>query len=189
VLPPSAAWRHCEGRDGFESAFFGREGSGYRLDGHTAAVEDSKAWVVRYAIAVDEHWITRTARVWGRSAAGEQEVTLEATGQGQWRVDGLPRPDLDGCLDVDLESSACTNTIPVHRLGLEVGQGAQAPAAYVGAAAIEVQRLEQEYVRLERSNDLDQYDYRCPTFDVDCRLVFDRWRLLLEYPGLARRAL
>ena len=36
---------------------------------------------------------------------------------------------LDGCIDVDLKSSCCTNTIPVHRLQLGVGQSADAPAA------------------------------------------------------------
>jgi hypothetical protein len=189
VLPISAAWRHCEARDGFESVFFARDGSGYRLDGHTAAVENGTAWVVRYAISVDERWITRTARVWGRSPAGQRELSLEADGRGHWRVDGSTVPDLDGCTDVDLESSACTNTLPVHRLGLESGQRAQAPAAYVGAVGLEVQRLEQEYVRLDDEGGRERYDYRCPAFDVECRLVFDRSRLLLEYPGLAARVL
>ncbi|MGZ8611310.1 MAG: putative glycolipid-binding domain-containing protein [Actinomycetota bacterium] len=44
-------------------------------------------------------------------------MTLEADGEGRWRVDCAPRPDLDECRDIDLESSACTNTIPIHSLG------------------------------------------------------------------------
>ena len=39
-LPTSVAWRHGDGRDGFESVFLTSHDSGYRLDGHTAAVED-----------------------------------------------------------------------------------------------------------------------------------------------------
>jgi uncharacterized protein len=58
---------------------------------------------------------------------------LEADGAGSWRVGGAPAPHLDGCLDVDLESSSLTNTFSVHRLGLEVGEAADAPAVW-GAA-------------------------------------------------------
>jgi hypothetical protein len=36
-------------------------------------------------------------------------VTLRADGDGSWVVDGRPAPQLDGCLDVDLESSSMTN--------------------------------------------------------------------------------
>lgn len=40
---------------------------------------------------------------------------------GGWR----PGPRLDGCFDVDLESSSMTNTLPVHRLGLAPGAAAE----------------------------------------------------------------
>jgi uncharacterized protein len=56
-------------------------------------------------------------------------------------MDSPPGPD--GCRDVDLEASPCTNTIPIHRLGLEAGDSADAPAAYVRWLDLSVQRLEQ----------------------------------------------
>lgn len=188
-LPPSAAWRHRDARDGFESVFFGTESSGHRLEGHTAALEAGHAWVVRYQIDLDERWITRTARVWGSSLTGEHEVLLETDGSGRWHVDRAPAPHLDGCLDVDLESSSCTNTIPVHRLRLDVGQRADAPAAYVRALDLGVERLEQQYVRVDDDGTHQRYDYRAPAFDFEGRLVFDESGLVLEYPGLATRAL
>jgi hypothetical protein len=127
-LPASAAWRHRDAREGFEVVLLAADGSGHRIEGHTAAVEDGQAWAVRYRIALDERWITRTARVWGWSAVGRHEVAVEADGAGRWHIDGAATPELDGCLDVDLESSACTNTVPVHRMRLGVGQAAEAPA-------------------------------------------------------------
>jgi hypothetical protein len=77
-------------------------------------------------ISLDDRWITRTAQVWGRSLDGEREVTIEGDGSGRGRVNGASAPELDGCLEVDLESSACTNPIPVHRLNLAVDQPAEA---------------------------------------------------------------
>ena len=149
VSPAITAWQHCHARAGFEVVFLHRDGPGRRVEGATTAVEDGEAWVVRYCIELASDWTTRSARVVGRSAAGVREVNLEADGAGRWRINGAAAPALDGCLDVDLESSALTNAFPVHRLGLEIGEHAQAPAAYVRAVHLGVERLEQRYVRLD----------------------------------------
>ncbi|MDP8968932.1 MAG: putative glycolipid-binding domain-containing protein [Actinomycetota bacterium] len=188
-VPASAAWRHRDAREGFESVFLRADRPGYRLEGHTAAVEEGQAWAVRYVIALDEHWTTRTARVWGWSLKGEHEVWLEADGSGRWQVNARAAPELDGCLDVDLESSACTNTIPVNRLRLRVGESVEAPAAYVRALDLRVERLEQQYARVDDDGTHQRYDYRCPAFDFECRVVYDDSGLVLEYPGIALRVL
>jgi len=113
---------------------------------------------------------------------------LEADGGGRWTVDGRPRPDLDGCLDVDLESSSFTNAFPVHNLGLAVDEGAEAPAAYVRALDLGVERLEQRYVRLDDSAASGpRYDYTSPAFAFRCELAYDASGLVLDYPGIATR--
>ena len=61
--------------------------------------------------------MTRSARVWGRTSSGLRDVSLETDGAGRWRVDDVPAGHLDGCLDVDLESSSLTNAFPVHASG------------------------------------------------------------------------
>lgn len=188
-LPMSAAWRHGDAREGFESVFLFSDGSGFRLEGHTAAVEDGAAWAVHYAISLDSTWLTRAARIDGWSNRGRREVLLEADGAGGWRVDGRAAPELDGCLDVDLESSVCTNTFPVHRLHFGIGQAADAPAAYVRALDLSVERLEQRYARVVDDGRSSQYDYHAPAFDFEARLVYDETGLVLDYPGIARRVL
>ena len=185
--PPTAAWRHQGFRQGFEAVFVRPHGTGHRFDGHTAAVEEDAVWVVRYSITVDERWSTRTARVWSWSPAGECETYLEGDGAGHWTVSGRPAPALDGCLDVDLESSALTNAMPVHRLDLRIGDSAQAPAAYVRAADLRIERLEQEYTLVEVGRDGPRYDYAAPELGFECRLVYDGSGLALEYPGIATR--
>lgn len=113
---------------------------------------------------------------------------LHVDASGAWHVEGVERPDLDGCVDVDLESSACTNSFPVRRLGLPVGGSADAPAVYVRAGDLAVYRIEQHYTRLDDDDGIRQrYAYRSPTFDFDAVLVFDAAGLALDYPGLAVR--
>jgi uncharacterized protein len=186
-VPASAAWRHVDARVGFEVVFLHREPDGYRVEGHSTAVEDGVAWGIRYAITVDPSWRTHTAHVVSLSELGTLEVRLEAEENGGWRVDGSPAPHLRGCPDVDLEASAFTNAFPVHRLGLDVGQRADAPAAYVRAPSMEVERLEQNYARLPDEGRRARYDYASPSFDYRAELVYDEFGLVVEYPGIAVR--
>lgn len=162
---------------------------GYRIAGHTAAVEDGRAWAVRYLISVDARWITRAALVWGWWETGERHVSLEADGSGHWQVNGGDMPELDGCLDVDLESSACTNLLPLRRLRLDVGQMAEVPSVYVRAPGLEVRRLEQQYHRAQDGGDHQRYDYRAPAFNFESRIEVDGAGLVVEYPGIASRVL
>jgi uncharacterized protein len=186
--PTTACWLHREARSGFEVAYFRGQQDGWAIDGTTAAVEDTQTWVVTYNIQTDASWVTRSARITARSVAGPREMFLAADGAGGWLVNGERAPGLDGCRDVDLESSAMTNTLPVHRLGLAVGQQADAPAAYVRALDLSVDRLEQTYRRLADEGGHQRYDYAAPAFGFTSRLIYDESGLVLDYPGIARRA-
>jgi hypothetical protein len=186
-LPATAAWRHLDAREGFEVLFLRREADGYRFEGHATAVEDGVTWSVRYAIEVDAGWVTRTARVVSRSAAGERELRIARGGHGGWLIDGKPAPELAGCEDVDLEASSFTNAFPVRRLGLEVGEDSDAPAAYIRAPNLRVARLEQHYARLPDDAETRRYDYFSPAFDFRAVLVYDGHGLILDYPGIAVR--
>jgi hypothetical protein len=187
--PPSiAAYEHRDAATGFEVAVFRAAGDGTVIDGQTCAVEDGEAYAVAYTIEVDARWRTRRAHVRNRTGAGRRETRIETDGDGRWTVDGTPTGELDGVLDVDLEASALTNTLPVRRLGLKPGAGAAAPAAYVRALDLRVERLDQEYTRLDDgAGGGARFDYRCKRFDFRCILEYDRAGLVLAYPGIAVR--
>src|SRR4051812_18438190 len=176
-LPAFAAWRFVGLVDGFEVVYITRG----RLRGHTSAVEDRQPYAVRYEIAFDERWRTREARVASDTLAGSRETVLAADGQGTWTVDGLPAPHLDGVIDVDLEASACTNMLPVHRLALAPGEVVAAPAAYVQALDLTTRRLHQTYRRREDG----RFDYTSEDFEAV--LSYDASGLIVDYPGIATR--
>ena len=185
--PQAASWQHLGARSGFEVVYFNPIDDGWRIHGCTTAVEDGRAWIVNYMLELDHAWGTRVARVSGRSDAGHRTTSLTVDSAGRWQIDGLPARHLDGCRDVDLESSAMTNALPVHRLRLAVGARADAPAAYVRAADLTVERLDQTYERVTDEAGRQRYDYAAPVFDFDCRLVYDGSGLVLDYPGIAVR--
>lgn len=185
--PRSAAWRHISARDGFEVTFCESTPDGWRLRGETSAVEQGAAWAVAYAIETGGEWRTRRVEVRLRGVAGDSALLLEQPGDGRWLVDGRPEPLLDGCVDVDLESSVVTNTLPVHRLDLADGFLRAAPAAFVRAHDLRVERLEQTYQLLAPTSEGLMVAYTSPTFDVACTLRYDAAGLVLDYPGLAVR--
>jgi uncharacterized protein len=186
-LPATAAWRHLDARVGFEVLFLRHENDRYHLEGHATAVEEGEAWGIRYELTLDSNWATCSAHIVGRSALGEHEIRLESDAAGRWRVNGKPMAPLSGCVDVDLEASACTNALPVNRLKLEVGQAADAPAVYVRTRDLQVERLEQRYERVPNAGERARYDYIAPHFDFRAVLVYDQFGLVLDYPGIAVR--
>ena len=157
------------------------------VEGDTAAFEDGEPFAVSYEIDLDDEWRTRRGVVRGRSRSGRRERVIEADGEGSWRVDGRPAADLDGCLDLDLESSAMTNAFPARRLRLAVGAAADAPAAYVRALDLGVERLDQSYRRLDDGDGGQRLDYAAPAFDFACVLEYDASGVVVAYPGIAER--
>ena len=177
-LPRFAAWRFVDAVEGFEVVYTGRG----ELRGHTSAVENGKPYAVHYSIRFDEGWRTRQVLLSTDTVAGVLEVKLASDGAGSWAVNDQARPDLDGLVDIDLEASACTNTFPVHRLPLAVGETVRAPAVYVQALDLTVRRLDQTYRRL----DADRFHYTSEG-GFEAVLRYDDSGLIVDYPGIAVR--
>jgi uncharacterized protein len=177
-LPATAAWQHVGARSGFEVLF----SDGRVLEGHTTAAEGGQIWWVRYLIELDASWRTLRAEVTGRSRTGPRLTVLERIDGDRWTIDDVPAPQLDGCVDVDLESSAVTNTLPIHRLEFAEGVPVPSPAAYV-RADLSVERLEQMYTA---GSEL-RFGYAAPAFEFAAELRYDSSGLIVNYPGIATR--
>lgn len=178
-LPAFAAWRFVDAVDGFEVVYPGPR----RLRGCTSAVEDGRPYAIRYEITLDEHWRTREVHVSSDTLEGQRSTVLVADGHGHWTVDGVEAPHLDGLLDVDLEASACTNTLPIHRLALPEGKVVAASAVYVRALDLSVTRLDQTYRRTAQRT----FDYSSAGGAFRAVLEYDDAGLIVDYPGLAVR--
>ena len=183
----AATWRHVGAREGLEVLFVRGSTQGVRCEGEVAAIEGGVAWAVSYGLLLDSEWRTRSANLTCLTRVGRAASLLESDGDGRWRVDGEPAPQLDGCTDVDLEASVFTNALPVRRLRLSVGESAEAPAAYVRVPDLRVERLEQHYHRLPDEGSNTRYDYRAPAFGYSAVLAYDQSGLVVDYPGLAAR--
>ena len=184
-----ATWAHRDARQGHESATVRPHGAGHLLTGRTRAVEDGVAWTVTYRIDVDDRWRTVRAEVSEVVDGHEHHCVVESDGAGRWTVDDVHAPQVDGCIDIDLESSALTNTIFLHRVQPSTMGLHDAPAAFLRCAPLRLERIEQTYRRTTRAARPGEitFAYTCPAFDTDIVLRFDSHGLVTEYPGLAVR--
>ena len=56
-------------------------------------------------VRVDRDWSTEEADVGAVAVGGPRHLGLRAADERRWFVDGVRRPDLDGCLDVDVAAT------------------------------------------------------------------------------------
>ena len=162
-------------------------GDPIRVEGHEVAVDGGETWAVTFRVELDRGWRTRVAQVAVVDEASERKLLLEADGEGNWLRDRVPSPELQGCLDVDIAATPFTNTFVIRRLGLSVGQTAEIRAAWVGVPHLEVEALEQIYVRLQPRGGLDRYEYRAGASAQGWIIEVDQDGVAMDYQGFARR--
>jgi hypothetical protein len=147
---------------------------GFELSGLILQAHEDVPYVVRYVIQLDESWRTRGVDI-ELEDGGRRQVSMTTDGEGHWSRDGEHLADLDNSLDVDLEWSPSTNTLPIRRLALAIGESKNVSAAWVRLPSLKVQRLDQTYERLEDR----RYRYRSGRFTAD--LVVDEDGMVLQY--------
>ena len=106
-------------------------------------------------------------------------------GTQRWFVNGVEQDQVAGCMDLDLGFTPATNLIAIRRLALKVGQRAQAPAAYLAFPKIRLEKLEQNYHRVEHT----KYEYAAPKFGYAATLEISAAGGVVSYPGLFEQVL
>jgi hypothetical protein len=151
-----------------------RTENGFQLSGLILQAYRDEPYVVRYSIDVDDAWRTRAVQIEVEND-GQHQTALMTDGAGHWSRDSEPLPAVEKCLDVDLEWSPSTNTLPIRRLGLAPGETKTVAAAWVRFPSLEVQRIDQAYERLEKR----RFRYRSGRFTAD--LMVDEDGIVLQY--------
>ena len=82
---------------------------------------------------LDPDWRAQSVTVERWNAQGHGGLRLERAGTG-WRVDGAPRPDLDGAEEPDLSVTPFCNTFPIRRAPPRMGAGTPIDVAAIEAA-------------------------------------------------------
>jgi hypothetical protein len=113
------AWKRFDAA-GLERFEIRRDAEAWTFRGTILLVHEGVPFEARYEVLCDRAWVTRAVAVDLHGPEGERALRLTAEG-GRWSVDGVERDAVRGCVDVDLGWSPSTNTLPIRRLELAVG--------------------------------------------------------------------
>ncbi|HWC78003.1 MAG TPA: putative glycolipid-binding domain-containing protein [Blastocatellia bacterium] len=142
---------------------------------------------VHYFVQCDREWKTLKVEAGLLDSPGSR-IALESDGEGHWRYESGSRLEaLDGCLDVDIMVTPYTNTLPIRRLGLDVGQAAEIAVVYISFPELDVSRMRQRYTRLEDRNGRQAYLYENVETVFSAELVVDVLGVVIDYAKAFRR--
>jgi uncharacterized protein len=118
------------------------------------------------------------------NVASDRTLALRRDTGHHWQADGnRPLPELDGCVDVDIDRSPLTNTLPIRRLDMGIGAPRDIDVVYVSVPELTVRPVRQRYTLL--TGDGPVYRYESGSYSAE--LPTDGDGFVIDYPDLWRR--
>lgn len=102
----------------------------------------------------DAAWRTLSACAKGKIGSVEVDLDIRADDDRRWHMNGDLQPQLEGCLDIDLGFTPATNTLPIRRLALKVGERSAVRAAWLKIPELQLHPLGQCY------EPVSEFEYR-----------------------------
>ena len=157
----------------------------YAADSVVLAFDDERGpFRLSYRLTWDGAWQLHDAELVLATERSTRSLTLRTDGRGHWR-DGDDRTldALDGCMDIDIWPTPFTNSFPIRREPMAIGERRQFLMAWIFAPDLTVHPQPQAYTRLADRlylfENLDGSDFRA-------ELAVDEDGIVLDYPDLFR---
>jgi uncharacterized protein len=161
---------------------------------------DPVPYRVGYQLNANDGFVTRAIDLTSSGDGWSRRLELVHDGSGRWEVDLLDDegdvpggpwdgslPDLSGALDIDIQNSPLTNTMPILRHGFRSGGEGDFVMAFVTTPSLRVEASPQRYEHVRSSDRGSVVRYLSRDGDFTAELELDRDGLLELYPRLARR--
>jgi len=178
----SGLWQWVQ-NPGLERFEFMRTGDEWIFRGTILTLASDAAAEARYEIVCDSLFQTRRVNIYLRNSSSERSLKIDAQ-NGHWFEDGRENQTVSGVVDIDLGWSPSTNTLPIKRLKLEIGEtSGEFTAAWVRFPELTLQPLQQEYTRMADR----QYRYSSRGGAFVANLLVDDNDLVLDYEGFWQR--
>lgn len=176
--------------NGQETCSLSQLSDGWQLAGRATGDAEGQPVRVDYAISTDQIWQTHRVSVSMSTEhpPSHQHCVLERDDQGHWTAHGEDCPSLDaiqGLQDIDIQITPASNTLPINRLNLAIGEGSEVTAAWVRIPEFVVEPLRQRYTRVASRT----YNYESSDGEFTATLEVDDLGLVTTYdPGWTRLA-
>lgn len=169
---------------GFEAAWVDLDGMQLRAKGRTAGQLPVPYWLSYELLTGPD---AATSRLIATAATAESTYHLDLSrGDHGWEIDGQAAPQLIDALDCDLAFSPLTNTMPIIRHGLHLGDAHRDfVMAFVEVPELRVSVSHQSYTYLASSDSGSTVRFSSGDFSAD--LLIDPDGFVIDYPTLAHR--
>jgi len=174
-----SAWDGCEA--GLEHVDVRPADGGIAVSGVVIAQEEGTRFGLSYRLRLDALWHTKDVVV--RTTSGHV-LHLESNGKGSWQENGKDRPDLQGCIDIDIQATPLTNTLPIRRLGMKTGESTEIRLCYITVPDLTVFPSDQRYTAIDSTL---LYRFESIESGFTAELPVDEDGFVLDYPGLFKR--
>jgi hypothetical protein len=182
--PRALCWRRILDDNSLEYATAQPLPGGVELAGSIVTLHSNIPLEVRYRIQCDSRWCTRAVSIEQRLGLQCSTRALAVDEAGAWTEQQTgPVAGLAGCLDVDLELSPITNSLPIKRLNLAIGQMEEISAAWIRFPSLELVPARQSYERLSERT----YRYRSLASGFTAEIEVDEMGLTVRYEGIWER--
>ena len=121
------------------------------LEGTAVFSHDHQPCRLDYQVSCDAGWHTTAGKVSGWLGNTTVAIELAVSPDHQWILNGVKRPEVANCIDLDLNFSPSTNLLPIRRLNLGVGEEAEVRAAWLRFPGFELEPLSQSYRRVDEA--------------------------------------
>ncbi|KQV35117.1 MULTISPECIES: putative glycolipid-binding domain-containing protein [unclassified Rhizobium] len=182
LSPTTARWRPLDG-EGLEHLSIGPHDGGIRAASVLIGERGGRPYGVRYIIDCNADWAVLSFSI---ETTDGVRLALSSDGNGHWRNEaGIPLPQFEGCIDIDLAGTPFTNSLPIRRLGLQPQDGTvKLDMLYVPFDSFKPLRDSQRYTCLVEDR---LYRYEAEDRSFTAELPLDEDGLVTDYPTLFKR--
>ena len=150
MIPQSSVfWKHIDGSASLEQCALSKDEKNWQIKGTLISiVEGNKPIKAEYSVICDLRWQTREADLSIATSEGSpRSMKIIVDLSQRWWVQGREHGELRGCFDLDIGLSPSTNTLPIRRLNLPIGNAAEISVAWLDLPTFKIQLASQKYSR------------------------------------------
>ena len=157
--------------------------AGSEITSTIVGYQNNKHYRVLYRILTNPLWETIFFEIDSRHSNQQQTISYTGDGKGNWTGHGKEIIEFKGCIDIDIPLTPFTNTLPINRLKLAIGQEQEIKVIYLDLLEQEIRVVRQKYRRISDT----EYHYQNVPNDFEAKIRVDERGFVIDYPALFER--
>jgi hypothetical protein len=174
----SVVWQRLD-IPGHEFARLFFDNSGWQFKGAALFVYEKLPCCLDYELKCNSEWEILSGRVSGWVGEQAIEIAIFVEQDRRWCLNGQECARAAGCIDLDLNFSPLTNTLPIRRINLSIGEKVEVRAAWLKFPSFEIESLEQSYYRIDATT----YRYKSSGGQFVADLKVNETGFVTSYPN------